>query len=83
MKKFSKLNESIGDIHPIHIPNEVLDSAIFWETDGLFNVNLGNLINSLKKHYGYLADVLERKSTEDQITLERSRVSPNSFYIKC
>jgi len=46
----------MGDIYPIHIPSEILNSGIFWESGNLLKVNLGNLINALKEHYGYTID---------------------------
>jgi len=60
---FKNLNESIGDIYPIHIPNEVLNSGIFWESGEYTNVNLGNLINSLKEHYGYIVDNFDNQES--------------------
>ena len=56
MKNFNEyfMNESMGDIHPIHIPNDVLESGIFWGDETKPKVMLSNLVNSLKKHYGYL-----------------------------
>mgnify|MGYP000651417832 CR=1 FL=1 len=61
MKKFT-LNESIGDIYPIHIPNEVLNTGIFWQNAGFLNVNLGNLINKLKEKYGYVIDNFDNQA---------------------
>lgn len=48
----------------MNIPIIILDSGVFWEIDKLYNVNIGNLINGLKKHYGYVVDSLYNQEND-------------------
>jgi len=62
MKKFNEfLNEQ--KVNTIYLRDEIKpeNSEYFWESGKNWSVNLGNLINSIKRSYGYVVDNIDNR----------------------